>query len=144
MLRNLSLAALLLMVVAMVGLLAIKSLFASSPVAIAVQIAAVGLMMWARATFGRRSFHASADPTSGGLVMTGPYRFIRHPIYTAGCLFGLAGVLSHWSMTAAVLGALLLIGALGRMLCEERLVAQAYPEYREYARVTKRMAPYVF
>jgi protein-S-isoprenylcysteine O-methyltransferase Ste14 len=143
-LRNLSLAALLLMVVAMVGLLATKSLFASSPVAAAVQVAAVCLMVWARATFGRRSFHASADPTPGGLVTTGPYRFIRHPIYTAACLFGWAGVLSHWSLLTATLGVLLLVGALGRMLCEERMVVQAYPEYRQYARVTKRMVPYVF
>jgi protein-S-isoprenylcysteine O-methyltransferase Ste14 len=43
--------------------------------------------MGARVTFGRRSFHAAANPTAGGLVTTGPYRLIRHPIYTAACLF---------------------------------------------------------
>jgi len=143
-LTNLSLAALLLMVVGMVGLLATKSLFATTPVAAVVQVAAVCLMVWARATFGRRSFHASADPTPGGLVTTGPYRFIRHPIYTAACLFAWAGVLSHWSLLTATLGGLLLVGALGRMLCEERMVVQAYPEYRQYAQATKRMVPYVF
>ncbi|HEY3171367.1 MAG TPA: isoprenylcysteine carboxylmethyltransferase family protein, partial [Thermoanaerobaculia bacterium] len=66
------------------------------------------------------------------------------PIYTAACLFVWAGVLSNWSGLAASLGALLLIGAIVRMLCEERLVVQAYPEYREYSRGTKRMVPYVF
>jgi protein-S-isoprenylcysteine O-methyltransferase Ste14 len=143
-LRNLSLVALLLMTAAMLGLLAMRSLFASAPVAVGVQVIALGLMVWARATFGRRSVHAGADPTPGGLVTTGPYRLIRHPIYTAVCLFGWAGVLSHWSLLAASLGILLLVGALGRMLCEERLVIQAYPEYRRYAQITKRMVPYVF
>lgn len=144
MLKGLSLAGLLLMGVALLGLLATKSLLAGSPVLAALQVAAVCLMLWARATFGRRSFHAAANPTAGGLVKTGPYRFIRHPIYTAACLFGWAGVASHWSLPAASLGALLIAGALVRMLCEERLIVQTYPEYREYAKVTKRMVPHVF
>ena len=128
----------------MLGLLATRSLFAGSPAGIVVQVAAVALMVWARMTFGLRSFHAAANPTAGGLVTTGPYRFIRHPIYTAVCLFGWAGVLSNWSALAAGFGVLLLAGSIGRMLCEERLVVQMYPEYRQYARTTKRMVPYVF
>jgi protein-S-isoprenylcysteine O-methyltransferase Ste14 len=144
MLKTLSLAGLLLMVVGLVGLLVIHSLFAHSPAGIAVQAAAVLLMAWARMTFGRRSFHASADPTAGGLVTTGPYRFIRHPIYTAVCLFGWAGVVSHWSALAAGLGVVMTVGALARMLCEERLVVERYPEYREYARTTKRVVPFVY
>jgi hypothetical protein len=34
-------------------------------------------------TFGARSFHAGANPTDGGVVTAGPYRFFRHPIYAA-------------------------------------------------------------
>ncbi len=30
------------------------------------------------------------------------------------------------------------------MLCEERLVAEMYPGYRDYAKVTKRMLPFAF
>ena len=60
-----------------------------------VQVAAVLLMVWARMTFGRRSFHAAANPTAGGLVTWGPYRYWRHPIYSAILLFLWSGVLSH-------------------------------------------------
>ncbi len=144
MLKTLSLAGLLLMVAGLVGLLSLHALFAHTAAGIAVQAAAVLLMIWARLTFGRRSFHASADPTAGGLVTTGPYRFIRHPIYTAACLFGWAGVVSNWSTIAAVLGVTMTAGAIVRMLCEERLVVERYPEYREYARTTSRMVPFVF
>jgi hypothetical protein len=49
-----------------------KSLFADGPITIAVQVAAVLLMIWARVTFGLRSFHASANPTSGGIITSGP------------------------------------------------------------------------
>lgn len=142
--RALSLLALLVMSAGMVGLLLTKSLLSPSPVVIAIQALGVCLVIWARATFGRRSLHAAADPTAGGIVTAGPYHFIRHPIYTAACIIGWAGMLAHWSLLAALFGSLLFVGALGRMLCEERLVTKAYPEYRDYARVTKRMIPHVF
>lgn len=144
MLRNISLAALLIMALALVWLLFRGAFFSSQPVAIMVQIMAVALMVWARLTFGRRSFHAAANPSAGGLVTTGPYRFIRHPIYTAACLFGWSGILAHWSAINVMLGVLLLVGAVARMLSEERLVAEIYPEYRDYARATRRMVPYIF
>ena len=144
MLKTLSIAALMVMVAGVIGLWKIHALFSPSPFVIAVQAAAVGLMIWARVTFGRRSFHPGANPTAGGLVTSGPYHFIRHPIYTAACLFTWAGVVAHWSWTAAALGALVLLGAQVRIECEERLIIGDYPEYPEYSRTTKRMVPYLF
>ena len=143
-LRAWSIVALLVMIAAMMGLLVTHSLFSRAPVVIVVQSLGVCLMLWARATLGWRSLHAPADPTAGGIVTGGPYHFMRHPIYTAACFIGWAGVLSHWSTEAAVFGALLILGALVRIVCEERLLTEAYPEYREYAKVTKRMIPFAF
>ena len=144
MLKALSIAGLLMMVAALAGLWKLGVLFTASPAVIAVQVAAVALILWARVTFGVRSFHAAANPTGGGLVTTGPYRFIRHPIYTAGCLLGWPAVIAHWSLESALLGVLLFAGALVRMLCEEKLVVETYPEYRDYAAKTKRMIPFLF
>lgn len=142
--KAVSLVSFVVMVLALLGLLMSDSLFSPSPAVIAVQCLAGLLMLWARWTFGRRSFHAAANPTAGGLVTSGPYRFIRHPIYTAVCLFGWAGVVHGGSVLALLLGLLLLAGALGRILSEERLLVETYPEYQAYARVTKRMIPYLF
>jgi protein-S-isoprenylcysteine O-methyltransferase Ste14 len=139
-----SIAGFVAMVAAIVGLFYVRALFSPSPIVIGVQLAAVGLMVWARITFGRRSFHATADPTAGGLVTTGPYRFVRHPIYTAACLFGWAGVAASASALPVTLGLLLVAGAILRVLVEERLLVERYPAYREYASHTKRMLPYVF
>lgn len=142
--RTISILGFLLMVAAIVGLLLGHALFSTSPLTITVQALAVGLMLWARVTFGRRSFHAAANPTQGGLVTTGPYRFVRHPIYTAVCLFCWAGILANPTVLSVGAGAILLVGSILRMLAEERLLVERYPEYRRYAATTKRMVPYVF
>ena len=144
MLKVISILGLVVMIGALIGLYKISVLFTAQPIAIALQLIAVALMVWARVTFGRRSFHAAANPTAGGLVTTGPYRIIRHPIYTAACLFAWGPILVHRSLVSVALGILLLVGALMRMICEEQLVKQKYPEYVEYAKVTKRMVPYLF
>jgi protein-S-isoprenylcysteine O-methyltransferase Ste14 len=143
-LRTVSVAALLLMALALAGLLIRGSFFSLQPLVLLVEVAAVALMVWARLTFGRRSFHAAANPTAGRLVTTGPYRYVRHPIYTAVCLFAWPGIVAHWSLINVLLGALLLVAAIARMLSEERLLAEVYPEYREYAHSTSRMVPYIF
>jgi protein-S-isoprenylcysteine O-methyltransferase Ste14 len=41
-------------------------------------------------------------------------------------------------------GVLVLVGAVARMFAEERLLIDRYPEYRIYAKGTKRMVPYLF
>jgi len=142
--RIISVAGLLLMAVGLVGLLQRGAILSTSPLGVGVQVTAVGLMIWARMTMGLRSFHATADPTDGGLVTSGPYRFIRHPIYTSICLFCSAAVLAHTSLSTVVLGVLVMVGAFVRMTAEERLLVQRYPGYRLYASATKRMVPYVF
>ncbi len=132
------------MVAGITGLFATRSLFSSNPVVIAVQAAAVALSLWSRVTFGTRSFHASADPTRGGLVTSGPYSFVRNPIYSAALLLVIAGGLAHLSWTTAAFILVCVVGALARILAEERLLGAKYPDYAAYAARTKRLIPYVF
>ena len=144
MLKAVSITGFLGMAGGIIALVATGKLFSPSPWVIATQAAALTLLLWARLTFGRRSFHAVANPTEGGLVTSGPYRYIRHPIYTAASLFCVAGVVAHWSWGGALLWGVLVGGALLRMRCEEVLVTARYPEYRQYAATTRRMIPYLF
>jgi protein-S-isoprenylcysteine O-methyltransferase Ste14 len=144
MLKSLSIIAYLGMVGGLVGLLTTKSLLSPSLLVIAPQVAALLLIIWARITFGRRSFHVAANPTAGGLVTTGPYRFTRHPIYTPVCLFTVPGVIAHWTWFSALLGAIVVASALIRMSFEEKLLVARYPEYAQYAATTPRMIPFLF
>jgi protein-S-isoprenylcysteine O-methyltransferase Ste14 len=119
------------------------SLLGEGPVTIGLQAAAVLLMIWARVTFGVRSFHYAANPTAGGLVTTGPYRWMRHPIYAAILLFVWAGIAAHWNPRNTVLGAVVTAMLFLRMIFEEALVRETYPEYADYARRTRRVIPYL-
>ena len=63
--RTASIVATLVLAGAIVALFYRHELLGTGPVAIALQALAALLMLWARVTFGRRSFHAAANPTAG-------------------------------------------------------------------------------
>ena len=146
-LRTASIVATIALVVAVVALYLRHELLAANPVAVALQVAAVLLMVWARITFGRRSFHAAADPTAGGLVTWGPYRYWRHPIYSAILLFLWSGVLSHGlDLVAIALAVVGTVMTIVRVLSEESFLRAEFTGsdgYEAYARRTKRFVPFV-
>jgi protein-S-isoprenylcysteine O-methyltransferase Ste14 len=131
------------MVVGLAWLMLRHEILARSWVGIAIQALAILLMAAARLTFGRRSFHATANPTAGGLVTTGPYRFWRHPIYAAVLYFMWAAALDHHSASAIAAAMLVTVGAAVRMYAEETLLVTAYPDYAAYSARTARVVPFV-
>jgi protein-S-isoprenylcysteine O-methyltransferase Ste14 len=142
-LRLVSIAGLVVLVAALSVLIVGQALIGESPVPIGIQILSFSLMVWARVTFGARSFHATANPTEGGVVTSGPYRYVRHPIYAAALYFIWAGVLSHISIINLILGVCAIAGAALRIAAEEKLLVERYPEYKEYAHRTKRIIPFL-
>jgi len=141
--KQISVLAFLAAVVCLVWLAFQNALLGAGPATIAIQVAAGLLMLWARLTFGLRSFHAAANPTAGGLVTRGPYRYLRHPIYSAVLYALWAGIAVHLSRIN-ILVALLASALLGvRMFAEERLLLEEYPEYADYARRTARVLPFL-
>ena len=101
-------------------------------------------MVWARITFGSRSFHFAANPTEGGLVTTGPYKYFRHPIYASVLYFAIPGVIANLTGLNVLLLILLIVGVAIRIYTEETLVIRQYPDYAEYAIRTKRIVPFLF
>jgi protein-S-isoprenylcysteine O-methyltransferase len=132
-----------LLTVAAVGALQLQhALFAMGPVGLAIQLAGLALVVWARLTFGGRSFHFSAPPTPGVLVTRGPYRFVRNPIYGGALLIVAVGVVTHPSLVNVAIGLLALFGTMMRILCEEQLLAKQYPDYAAYQQTTGRLLPF--
>ena len=140
---TLSVVGFALMVGGLVGLFYAGSLFLPVPAVIAVQAFAAALMLWARVTFGKRSFHASATPTAGGLVNTGPYRYLRHPIYTGllVAFIGSAMAIGEWRGVFAVLIAWWTLWR--KLRLEERWMAERFGErYEAYCRRVPALVPF--
>src|SRR5690242_4250521 len=91
-------------------------ILSKNPLTIFIQLCSIALMIWARITFGARSFHAGANTTEGELVTTGPYRWLRHPIYAAIIYFFGACVISYHSPMAIGAYLLIIIGLVVRMI----------------------------
>ncbi len=84
------------------------------------------------------------DPEQS-VVRTGPYRLVRHPMYTAFLLMGAATPLTLGSYVAelALLPACAVLVL--RALAEERFLAEQLPGYASYMETTrKRLIPYVW
>lgn len=79
------------------------------------------------------------------VIQTGPYRFVRHPSYTAGMMMfvGIGFALTNWVSVGILL--LVTIVAYGyRVRVEERaLLAEIGAPYREFTRTRKRFIPFV-
>lgn len=79
------------------------------------------------------------------LVDTGPYRRIRHPLYTAtiGVFAGFGAVLGNWISVA--LAALPTAALIHRIAVEERMLSEAFgQEYSRYCSRTHRLLPGVW
>ena len=84
-------------------------------------------------------------PAQGAiLVMHGPYRLVRHPIYGGVALTSIGLSLVAWSWPAAVLSVGLLPFFLAKSRHEETLLAARFEGYTDYVAVTrKRLIPWV-
>lgn len=105
---------------------------------------ALVLGIWAIAVM---KFHVSVLPDvrdTQELYIGGPYRYIRHPMYTAVLLATGVWVFNRLDVIAITLWVLLLVDLLIKLRYEEGLLIAKFPEYKEYAQQTKHLIPYMF
>jgi protein-S-isoprenylcysteine O-methyltransferase Ste14 len=133
--------------VAVLGLLYLINknyILSKNPIVIFIQLCSIAFMIWARITFGRRSFHATANTTKGELVTNGPYRWLRHPIYASVIYFSWASVISYPFIDTIAAAILISGGMFVRMILEEKSLKLTYDNYVEYSKHAKRIIPFLF
>jgi protein-S-isoprenylcysteine O-methyltransferase Ste14 len=101
--------------------------------------------IWARVHLGRNWSGVPSLKEDHELITSGPYRFVRHPIYTGiiVALLGTALVLSSvfWYFFFSVLA----IMFIWRIPIEERLMMETFPkQYPEYKKRTKALMPFIW
>jgi protein-S-isoprenylcysteine O-methyltransferase Ste14 len=78
------------------------------------------------------------------LVTTGPYRFVRHPLYLAEEIAMVGVFVQFASVYTALLLAAQIAFQLRRMHNEELVLTASFPEYAAYQRHTARLVPGIY
>ena len=116
-----------------------------SPLGAGLLLPGVALGLWAVITIGVRRVRIMPEPgTNQPLVRRGPYRWIRHPMYTAVVLAGLGWLLCNysWPRLACWLALLPVLGL--KAVREERFLGVLHPDYHAYQASSWRFIPWVW
>lgn len=78
------------------------------------------------------------------LVADGPYRFIRHPMYTS-VLLAVSGLLiMHFSYFRFLLAVILFVVLFIKLHWEEKMLSEKFTGYRLYKQHTRKLIPYLY
>ncbi|HLH03329.1 MAG TPA: isoprenylcysteine carboxylmethyltransferase family protein [Bryobacteraceae bacterium] len=111
-------------------------------VGLALTLAGVALALWARFVLGRNWSGTVTVKHNHELVRGGPYRVVRHPIYS-GFLLALLGTAVATGTACAFAGLVLAAVALRlKSLTEEQFMTEEFgAQYLEYKRETRALIP---
>lgn len=97
--------------------------------------------VWATLTLARS---ISIMPEARGLVTSGPYAYVRHPLYLGEFFVLFGNALQHSMPWALLLLGVQCVFQFQRMKNEERVLARAFPDYADYMARTARLLPGVY
>lgn len=108
-------------------------------------IAGIALGASALLAMRRSRFRISPEPhAEAALITSGPYVFIRHPMYAA-LLILTFGLFLNYPVIEHLIAFLLLFIILSlKINYEERLLVGKFPSYASYQSHTKRFFPFVY
>lgn len=112
-------------------------------VGVGVALSGFALLQWAQNTLGRNWSDTPRMMEEQVLVTSGPYRWVRHPIYTAFLLIlGSSLLISSNALIGLAWAGMALIEIVSRIGFEEALMFEYFgKQYREYVKRTGRLFP---
>jgi protein-S-isoprenylcysteine O-methyltransferase Ste14 len=109
---------------------------------VAIGVLCVAMIYWLFSSIGSGISPTSATRKQHTLVTSGPYRWVRHPLYTVGSSMFIAFGMMADNWFIAALGVLAFIAMASRTPKEEaNLIEKFGDEYREYMKRTGRFLP---
>jgi len=107
-------------------------------------VLALSLGIWALWTINFKNFRLSPNfPKDTRLVAKGPYKLIRHPMYSCLLLTTLMIVLDDLSIIRIAIWIILFIDLYIKLVYEEKLIIDRNTDYLIYKRGTKRLIPFI-
>lgn len=111
----------------------------------AVCISGVAFAIWARTVLGKNWSGEVTLKKEHELVQSGPYKIVRHPIYT-GFEIGLLGVAITIGQLKGLVGfSMVFVNHYFKTQMEEKIMYAQFPaQYPDYAKRVKRLIPFIF
>lgn len=103
--------------------------------------AGIGLLIWAIAIFGRGVTPSPLPSQKAQLRTRGPYRWIRHPMYTGVIMVMTGAMLDRRSWLAAALWIALVGFLVVKAHWEEQRLVETYPGYESYRETVAAFVP---
>ena len=112
--------------------------------AIVLILLALALAMWAIFSMMKGKFRVSPIPAEEAiLIISGPYQWIRHPMYSA-IFLGVIGLFTfHFSWIKLGLFISLIIVLSIKLEWEETLLSKKFIDYQAYKKQTKKIIPFI-
>jgi protein-S-isoprenylcysteine O-methyltransferase Ste14 len=157
--KNRNVAAIVLMAFALIGLLLLLRYVATigdfdlelwhrtlslAILSVAIVLLGLFLLIWARRTLGS-NWNATARGTENqGLVQVGPYRHIRHPMYTGFLTMVLGSAIAYGHLLGVLILVVFMAGFCVKGMREEFMLKGAFGQaYQAYWRKTKAFIPFI-
>ncbi|MBK9331779.1 MAG: isoprenylcysteine carboxylmethyltransferase family protein [Ignavibacteria bacterium] len=100
--------------------------------------------IWAIYTF-RFRFNIFPHIKEGqDLNTSGPYKFVRHPMYTSVITLTLIWVVNKYTIIRFIVWSALVIVLIIKLKYEERLLSEKFPEYISYTENSKMIIPFLY
>ncbi len=106
-----------------------------------------GLLLGIWAFLALRRSHFRITPTldpRAHFVTSGPYKFIRHPMYASLLLLGLGCLAMEATPLRMLAWIILLVDLLLKLEFEEDFLLTRFAGYRAYTRKVKRLIPFIY
>jgi protein-S-isoprenylcysteine O-methyltransferase Ste14 len=113
-------------------------------IGLGVGVAGAGVLIWSAVVLGRFLMHEAALREDHTLIATGPYQFVRHPVYAGYLALLLGSGVASMNVSLWLLWPISLAGILLQAASEERLLTERFgQDYEQYLRRTGRLVPRV-
>jgi protein-S-isoprenylcysteine O-methyltransferase Ste14 len=116
----------------------------TSLLSVALSFIGLAICIWARFVLGRNWSSVVVVKKDHELIQSGPYRFVRHPIYTGMIMMFLANVLLSGRM-GSLFGLICFVASFYlKLLREEKMMMAEFPnQYPNYCRRVRRLIPFI-
>jgi Putative protein-S-isoprenylcysteine methyltransferase len=112
--------------------------------AIAIVLIGLFIFIWARRSLGSNWNANAATKKNHKLVQTGPYKRVRHPVYSGFLTMVLGTSLSFGQLIGLIILVICIVGLYLKALREESFLTMQFSEaYPKYKMKTKALIPYI-